>query len=211
MTQAFNLAQLANNLNTSGQLDATDGLTGLIANANLASSGSASSSTYLRGDRTWASVTSAILGARIVTSQSQQNAAGNNSANDWYAFPGLSAINYAASSTNNVIELRWWAPVLGNATNDSMTTVIYMNGGREDITRNFSGSSGNQRSSFSYWSWITKPASTASRSYQVYWSPSTSGSNVTANLFGGEGANYSMTNQAYLLLIEWDGSVLTGL
>lgn len=56
MTQAFNLAQLANNLNTSGQLDATDGLNGLIANANLASSGTASSSTYLRGDRTWASL-----------------------------------------------------------------------------------------------------------------------------------------------------------
>lgn len=56
MTQAFNLAQLANNLNTSGQLDATDGLTGLVANANLASSGSPSSSTYLRGDRTWASL-----------------------------------------------------------------------------------------------------------------------------------------------------------
>ena len=54
MTQAFNLSQLANNLNTSGQLDATDGLNGLVANDNLASSGTASSSTFLRGDRTWA-------------------------------------------------------------------------------------------------------------------------------------------------------------
>jgi hypothetical protein len=54
MTQAFNLAQLANNLNTSGQLDATDGLSGLVTNANLASSGTASSTTFLRGDRTWA-------------------------------------------------------------------------------------------------------------------------------------------------------------
>lgn len=54
MTQAFNLAQLANNLNTSGQLDATDGLTGLVTNANLASSGTASSTTFLRGDRVWA-------------------------------------------------------------------------------------------------------------------------------------------------------------
>lgn len=34
MTQAFNLSQLANNLNTSGQLDATDGLTGLVPLAN---------------------------------------------------------------------------------------------------------------------------------------------------------------------------------
>lgn len=34
MTQAFNLAQLANNLNTSGQLDATDGLFGALPVAN---------------------------------------------------------------------------------------------------------------------------------------------------------------------------------
>jgi hypothetical protein len=34
MTQAFNLAQLANNLNTSGQIDATDGLFGVIPVAN---------------------------------------------------------------------------------------------------------------------------------------------------------------------------------
>jgi hypothetical protein len=34
MTQAFNLAQLANNLNSSGQLDATDGLYGVLPVAN---------------------------------------------------------------------------------------------------------------------------------------------------------------------------------
>jgi len=34
MTQAFNLSQLANNLNTAGQLDATDGLVGAVPVAN---------------------------------------------------------------------------------------------------------------------------------------------------------------------------------
>lgn len=34
MTQAFNLSQLANNLNSAGQLDATDGLDGLVPIAN---------------------------------------------------------------------------------------------------------------------------------------------------------------------------------
>jgi hypothetical protein len=34
MTQAFNLSQLANNLNTAGQLDATDGLSGAVPVAN---------------------------------------------------------------------------------------------------------------------------------------------------------------------------------
>lgn len=72
MTQAFNLAQLANNLNTSGQLDATDGLSGLAANANLASSGTANSSTFLRGDRVWA--TAGLLAA----SQAQAEAGTDN-------------------------------------------------------------------------------------------------------------------------------------
>lgn len=34
MTQAFNLSQLANNLNSSGQLDATDGLVNAVPVAN---------------------------------------------------------------------------------------------------------------------------------------------------------------------------------
>ena len=34
MTQAFNLSQLANNLNTTGQLDATDGLVNAVPVAN---------------------------------------------------------------------------------------------------------------------------------------------------------------------------------
>lgn len=34
MTQAFNLSQLANNLNSSGQLDATDGLVNAVPIAN---------------------------------------------------------------------------------------------------------------------------------------------------------------------------------
>jgi len=66
MTAAFNLAQLANNLNTSGQLDATDGLTGLVANANLASSGTANSTTFLRGDRTWAALAQKVLQVQSV-------------------------------------------------------------------------------------------------------------------------------------------------
>ena len=34
MTQAFNLSQLANNLNSSGQLDATDGLVNAVPVTN---------------------------------------------------------------------------------------------------------------------------------------------------------------------------------
>ena len=42
MTQAFNLSQLANNLNSSGQLDATDGLVNAVPIAN----GGTGASTY---------------------------------------------------------------------------------------------------------------------------------------------------------------------
>jgi hypothetical protein len=39
MTQAFNLSQLANKVNTSGQLDVSTGVTGTLPVANLANSG----------------------------------------------------------------------------------------------------------------------------------------------------------------------------
>lgn len=49
MTQAFNLSQLANNLNTSGQLDATDGLVNAVpvANGGTAASTAAAARTNL--------------------------------------------------------------------------------------------------------------------------------------------------------------------
>lgn len=51
MTQAYNLSQLANNLNTSGQLDATDGLVGAVPPAN----GGTGLATYTVGDLIYAS------------------------------------------------------------------------------------------------------------------------------------------------------------
>lgn len=49
MTQAYNLSQLANNLNSSGQLDATDGLVNAvpIANGGTGASNAASARTNL--------------------------------------------------------------------------------------------------------------------------------------------------------------------
>jgi hypothetical protein len=44
MTQAFNLSQLANRVNTSGQLDVATGVTGTLPVANLANSGVAAGS-----------------------------------------------------------------------------------------------------------------------------------------------------------------------
>ncbi len=103
MTAAFNLAQLANNLNTSGQLDATDGLVGLVTNANLASSGSASSSTYLRGDRTWASLPA--LGKVLQVVQTSKTDTYGTSAGTWQDITGLSVTITPSSSSSRILFL----------------------------------------------------------------------------------------------------------
>lgn len=100
MTQAFNLAQLANNLNTSGQLDGTDGLSGLVANANLASSGSASSSTYLRGDRTWAALPA--LGKVLQVVNTIKTDTFITTSSSWVDVTGLS-VNITPSSASSKI------------------------------------------------------------------------------------------------------------
>lgn len=56
MTQAYNLSQLANNLNTTGQLDATDGL----VNAVPATNGGTGQAAYAVGDLLYASTTTAL-------------------------------------------------------------------------------------------------------------------------------------------------------
>lgn len=100
MTQAFNLAQLANNLNTSGQLDATDGLNGLVANSNLASSGTADSTTFLRGDRSWATVTQKVLQVVTAVYSSGQVISASNGV---YYDTGLTASITPASASNKIL------------------------------------------------------------------------------------------------------------
>ena len=56
MTQSYNLSQRANNLNTAGQLDATDGLVGAVPPAN----GGTGQSTYAVGDILYASGATAL-------------------------------------------------------------------------------------------------------------------------------------------------------
>jgi hypothetical protein len=56
MTQSYNLSQLANNLNTAGQLDATDGLSGAVPPAN----GGTGLASYTVGDIIYASGTTAL-------------------------------------------------------------------------------------------------------------------------------------------------------
>lgn len=56
MTQSYNLSQLANNLNTAGQLDATDGLIGAVPPVN----GGTGQASYTVGDLLYASGATAL-------------------------------------------------------------------------------------------------------------------------------------------------------
>lgn len=56
MTQSYNLSQLANNLNTAGQLDATDGLVGAVPVAN----GGTGLASYTTGDLIYANGTTSF-------------------------------------------------------------------------------------------------------------------------------------------------------
>jgi hypothetical protein len=103
MTAAFNLAQLANNLNTSGQLDATDGLVGLVTNANLASSGTAGSSTYLRGDRTWSSLPA--LGKILQVVTVNKNDTFSLATQTWTDITGFSATITPSSASSKILIL----------------------------------------------------------------------------------------------------------
>jgi len=67
MTQAFNLSQFANKVNSSGQADATSALTGLVPTANLGT-GTANATTYLAGDQTYKSFPSVFNGATVTSS-----------------------------------------------------------------------------------------------------------------------------------------------
>ena len=101
MTQAFNLAQLANNLNTSGQLDATDGLSGLVTNANLASSGTASSNTFLRGDRAWEVPPQKIIQVVLTTTSTSTT----NTSGSFQNATGVAASITLASASSSVLIL----------------------------------------------------------------------------------------------------------
>lgn len=63
MTQAFNLSQLANNLNTSGQLDATDGLVNAVPVANGGTGASSASGARTNLGLDYTTIATQIIGS----------------------------------------------------------------------------------------------------------------------------------------------------
>ncbi len=170
MTQAFNLAQLANNLNTSGQLDASDGLTGLIANANLASSGSASSSTYLRGDRTWASLPASGKILQVV--YSQLNTTQSFASSSYNTISGLSCTLTPASTSSRFLVLFScvWAGQTGHGVAFRMLrngTFFNQPSGSYSLAHTGNENNGSDGGAFASFSTVDSPATTSSLTYTV--------------------------------------------
>jgi hypothetical protein len=174
MTQAFNLAQLASNLNTSGQLDGTDGLTGLVANANLASSGTASSSTFLFGDRTWKSVT---FGKVVqVATQTVTSTVATTSGSMIEITSSFRTTLTPQSASNKILII--FSPALANAQSDSFGIInMYRGVGGTNLTgTTFSapcfGYTGNNEAAGTFagaFIWLDSPATTSAVTYTPYW------------------------------------------
>ena len=173
MTQAFNLAQLANNLNTSGQLDATDGLSGLVANANLASSGSASSTTYLRGDRTWGTVTQKIL---QVTKSAIKTNTFSTTSGTYVDVTGLSATITPSSSSSTVLVMVDLGSLVGDNTGvwarlTRNGTEVFSGDTTPALHQIYPGGSTNGDHYYGAWhhvsNFVDTPATTSAVTYQV--------------------------------------------
>jgi hypothetical protein len=127
MTQAFNLAQLANNLNTSGQLDATDGLYGALPIANggtgqttastainaLLPSQSGNSGKYLTSDgsaASWGTITQKFVKVSYYQNSTRQ-VTSVQTATDYFTF------SITKSSATSLLIIDGIVPYWG-ATND---------------------------------------------------------------------------------------------
>jgi len=164
MTQANNLALLANNLNTSGQVDATDGLNGLLANSNLASSGTADATTYLRGDRTWATISQRFR--QILQVQSTTTVT-TSSLNTWVSTNLSQAIT--PSSASSQIMCLVHCPIRFGSSNGMQAGIRIKRGSTVIITDTYLNNV-NAIVDISYGinlSYLDAPATTSSTTYSV--------------------------------------------
>lgn len=109
MTQAFNLAQLANNLNTSGQLDASDGLFGTLPSTLFPNSG-ATAGSYNNANVTVnnkgiiTAISSGIVGLAQIVSVSKPDSFTSTSGS-YTDILGLSATITPTKTTSKILVL----------------------------------------------------------------------------------------------------------
>lgn len=119
MTAAFNLSQLANNLNTSGQLDATDGLNGIVPVAN----GGTGASTLTANNLILGNGTSAV---QLVAPGTSGNVLVSNGTT--WSSGGISKLSTASGSAPSYSARAWGYFIGGSSpsvTGGNISSVTY--------------------------------------------------------------------------------------
>lgn len=225
MTQAYNLAQLANNLNTSGQLDASDGLFGIVpinnggtgqntANAALNSflpnqSGNSGKFLTTNGTNTsWGNVGKVLQVLQTVITSQVLLYPGTT----WPDIPGFSASITPSSSSSKILVI---AEIRGGS-NTNMgyrlvrnSTPIYLGTqtGSAPRTPTSSGdyfiSSATAINQAANMTFLDSPATTSSTTYKIQaWTFSTAYYLQMNMSYGGADASYVLTSPSSITLME---------
>jgi hypothetical protein len=145
MTQAFNLSQLANNLNTSGQLDATDGLTGALPVGNggtgLTSVGTSGNVLTSNGS-VWTSTAPASPTPADGSITDPKIADGITAGTNWFPLYTIESNDFSGTQAVFINEnlgnlLVWTGRVLRGGTYRFRTSVINQTGGGNNCTYGF--------------------------------------------------------------------------
>lgn len=186
-------------------LAASDIASGVFATARLASSGTASSSTFLRGDQSWQTITQVFTAYRVSVTTTQETRAGPqnstflNSTSSYVS--GLTAITHSCASASNYIILRFSACFRGNATSDSVQMQFFIDGtppagGAVGHMNNSTGNAAREMGMTV--SGIVYPNDTSSHTYTVGWAACEGGASTQINAT--EDPNYG--TQCILEMIE---------
>jgi hypothetical protein len=185
MTQAFNLSQLANNLNTAGQLDATDGLVNAVPVANGGTAASTSSAARTN------------LGLAIGTDVPSPT--GTGASGTW----GINITGNAATASSASS-----ATTAGSVTNGVYTISDQTIGGTKTFTNGVRFNDGTVQTTAAV---IAAPAFLAVGAVMVLYNFSATsyapGSNVTAANTGYQTSTMATNTNAFPSAAQRDGSV----